>query len=120
MPRVTLTRTTPLGPYPTLQPAADALDLVMTAGDASQLNQFLLDGPGILVVQNTGVGARTFTITSVADGLNRTGDVTAFSMAAADISVFKIDNVAGWRQTDGYLYITPSHAEIKFGFIRLG
>lgn len=118
MPRVTLTRTTPLGPYPTLQPAADALDLVMTAGDASNLNQFVLDGPMMLIVQNTGAGARTFTLTSAVDALQRTGDVTAYSLAAGDIAVFNFSQVIGWKQTDGYMYLTASHAEVKFGIVR--
>lgn len=121
MARATLTRTTPLGPYPTLQPAADALDVVMTACDVANGNQFLLDGPCILLAQNTdGAAARTFTLTSIADPQNRTGDVTAYSVGIGEIAAFKIDQVAGWRQADGYLYLSGSNAALKFGIIRLG
>lgn len=121
MARVTLTRTTPLGPFPTLQPAALALNLTETAADASNLNQFVLDGPCLIIAHNTGVGARTFTLTSVVDASNRTGDVTAYSVGAGLVAVFKVDaSASGWRQTDGYMYITGSHAEMLFGVVRLG
>ena len=120
MGRTTLTRTTPLGPYPTLQPAADSLDIVMTAADVANGNQFVLDGSVLLLIQNSGASPFTVTLTSIADPQNRTGDVTAYSLAAGDISAFKLDQVAGWRQSDGNFYLSASNAGIKFGIIRLG
>lgn len=120
MARVTLTRTSILGPYPTLQPSATTLNLTETAADASNLNQFVLDGPCILIAHNIGVGARTFTLTSVVDARNRTGDVTAYSVGAGLVAAFKLDQTEGWRQTDGYMYLTGSHAEMLFSIIRLG
>lgn len=119
MPRVTLTRTTPLGPYPTLPVSANALDLTLAAADAANKNQFLLDGPCLIVAHNTGVGARTITLTSVADPQQRTGDITTYSIGADEIAVFKIDQVAGWRQTDGFMYLEAEHAEVLLGVIRL-
>lgn len=119
MARVTLTRTTPLGPHPTLQPAANALDLTLTAADSTNKEQFVLDGPVLIVAHNLGVGARTITLTSVADSKNRTGDVTAFSIGADEIAVFKVDNTEGWKQTDGYMYIEASNAEVRWGIVRL-
>ncbi len=121
MGRTTLTRTTPLGPYPSLQPAADALDVVMTAADVSNGNQFVLDGPVILIAQNTdGASARTITLTSIADQQNRTGDVTNYSIGIGEVEAFKIDQNAGWKQTDGMFYLSASNAAVKFGIIRLG
>lgn len=121
MGRTTLIRTTPLGPYPTLQPAADALDAVMTAADVANGNQFTLDGPVLLVAQNTdGASARTITLTSAADPQNRTGDVTAYSIGIGEVAVFKIDQIAGWKQSDGMMYLSASNAAVKFGVIRLG
>jgi hypothetical protein len=120
MGRTTLTRTTPLGPYPTLQPAADALDLILTAADTTNNNQILLDGPVIVVAHNTGVAARTLTITSSADAQNRTGDISAYSIGAGEYACFKIDQTTGWKQTDGYLYLQANNAEVKIGAIRLG
>lgn len=119
MPRTTLTRTTPLGPYPTLPVAADALDLVMTAADAANDNQFVLDGSVLIVAHNTGVGARTITLTSKADDRNRTGDVTSYSIGADEYMCFKVDNTVGWRQSDGFMYLDAEHAEVKIGIIRL-
>lgn len=120
MPRVTLTAIAPLGPYPTLQPAANAMDLAMVAADATNKQQVSLDnGPILLIAQNTGVGARTITITSKVDAQNRTGDITAYSIGASELAVFKIDRTDGWRQTDGYLYFEAEHAEVKFGIVRL-
>lgn len=119
MPRTTLNRTTPLGPYPTLQPSADALDGVWTAADVTNKNQFVLDGPVLLQFWNSGASPYTVTLTSTTDGQNRTGDVTAYSLAAGDIGVFKIDQVIGWRQTDGYMYLEASNAAVKFNVTRL-
>lgn len=120
MGRTTLTRTTPLGPYPTLQPAADALDVILAAADTTNNNQILLDGPMIIIAHNSGVSARTLTITSTVDPQNRTGDVSAYSIGAGEVAAFKIDQTAGWKQTDGYLYLQANNAEVKIGAIRLG
>lgn len=120
MPRTTLTRTTPLGPYPSLPVSALALDITMTAADTSNLNQFVLDGPCLLIVQNTAGVSGTFTLTSVADDKNRTGDIATYAVAATTgLSVFKIDQTTGWRQSDGYMYLQGSASTIKFGIIRL-
>jgi hypothetical protein len=120
MPRTTITRTTPLGPYPTLQPAVDSLDCVMTACDVANGNQFVLDGPVLLILQNTdGASARTVTLTSAVDGQNRSGDVTAYSLGIGEIAVFKVDQVMGWRQTDGMFYLAASNVAVKFGIVRL-
>lgn len=120
MARTTITRTTPLGPYPTLQPAADSMDLILTAADTTNNNQILLDGPMVVVAHNSGASTRTITITSAVDPQNRTGDITTYSMGAGEYFAFKIDQISGWKQSDGYLYLAASHAEVKIGAIRLG
>lgn len=120
MGRTTLTRTTPLGPYPSLQPAADALDGVWTAADVSNKNQFVLDGPVIVQFWNSGASPYTVTLTSAVDPQNRSGDVTAYSLAAGDIGVFKIDRTEGWKQTDGYMYLEASNTAVKFNITRIG
>lgn len=121
MARTTLTRTTPLGPYPSLPVSALALDAVMTAADTTNKNQFLLDGPCLIIAQNTdGASARTITLTSAADAQGRTGDVTTYSIAIGGVSIFKIDQVMGWKQSDGYMYLEASNAAVKFGIVRLG
>lgn len=118
MARTTLTRTTIIGPYPTLPVAADALDLAMTAADATNDNQFTLDGPCIIIAHNTGAGARTITLTSVADDKNRTGDVTAYSIGAGEYACFNVGKTGGWVQSNGFMYLEAEHAEVKIGIIR--
>lgn len=120
MARTTLTRTTPLGPYPSLPVSVNTLDLTMTAADTVNLNQILLDGPMIVVAQNTDTLDRTITLTSAVDPQNRTGDIATYTISADDIAVFKIDQVAGWKQSDGFLYLQASVAAVKLGAVRLG
>ena len=120
MARATVTRTTLLGPYPTLQPAANALDVAMTAADITNLNQILLDGPILLLAQNTDSVDRTVTITSAPDPQKRSGDITTYNLSADEILALKIDQTAGWVQSDGYLYLQASNAAVKLGAIRLG
>lgn len=119
MARTTLTRTTLLGPYPSLQPAADALDEVWTAADVANKNQFLLDGPVILQFWNSGASPYTVTLTSAVDPMNRSGDVTTYSLAAGDIAGIDLRQTTGWRQSDGYMYLEASNAAVKFNIIRL-
>lgn len=120
MGRTTLIRTTPLGPYPSLPVSANALDVTMTAADISNNNQILLDGPMIVIAQNTDTVDRTITLTSSADPQNRTGDISAYNLSADEVAAFKIDQVAGWKQSDGYLYLQANNAAVKLGAIRLG
>lgn len=118
MGRTTLTRTTPLGAYPTLPVAANALDLVMTAADVSNKNQILLDGPVYVVAQNTDTVDRTVTLTSAPDSQKRTGDIGPYTLSADEIQIFHIDQVSGWVQTDGYMYLEANNAAVKLGVIR--
>lgn len=119
MARTTLTRTAPLGPYPSLPPAADSMDLILTAADITNNNQILLDGPILLIAQNTGASVRTITISSAPDGQKRTGDIAAYSIGAGEYFCMKIDQTSGWVQADGYLYLQANNAEVKIGAIRL-
>lgn len=118
MARQTLTKTTPLGSYPTLPLAADSADVVFTAADATNKESFVASGNDLVLAWNSGASTRTVTITSVA--LNgRTGDVTTYSLSAGEIAVFGPFQVAGWRQTDGKIYHEASHADVKWAIIAL-
>jgi len=121
MPRVTLTALALSGPYPTLQPAADSLDLAMTAADATNKNQVAATGKEVLVWHNTGVSSRTVTISSAPTGAHRrTGDVTAYTVAAGEYGAFGPIELEGWKQTaDGMVYFEASHADVKFGILKL-
>ena len=114
MPFTVLTPVTPFGPYGAV--VANALDIAFTAADATNGNSFPLTGGEILLVWNTDASAHTFSITSVADTLGRTGDVTTYSVGAGIISAYSFrGGVNGWQQGDGTVHIpAASSALLKF------
>jgi hypothetical protein len=85
--------------FPTLQPTAGTLTLTMTAADVSNSNYApITDGRTYLIVQNSDTSAHTVTISSVADAQNRTGDITAYSVAAAGVCFIGPFTNLGWNQ----------------------
>lgn len=115
MPRTTLTPQVLPGPYS----ATPYVAATFAAGDAVNGNQFKINGDQLLIARNTGVAARTITITSAADPYGRTKDITALSMAAGATYVFSKFNTPGWRQSDGYLYFTVEDPEVTIAIIDL-
>jgi len=107
------------GSYPTLQPAATSLDITETAADAVNGNSFPCTGKEILIARNSTGGALTFTVTSVVDGLNRTGNITTYSVGANLVSAFGPIELAGWRQADGHIYVDGSAAGVLFTVLRI-
>ena len=118
MPRTTIAPATVRGPYPTLPVAADSLDLVLTAADTVNKNQtaFNTAGAVLLLAQNSGASPYTITLTSAIDTFNRTGDITAYSLAAGDIAAFILER-QGWMQSDGFIYYEANNAAVKFAVI---
>ena len=92
----------------------------MTAADTVNFNQILINGPGDILVQNTGAVDYTFTVTSTPDAQGRSTDLGPYTVSADDIALFRIDQYKGWVQSDGYIYLQASNALVKFGFIRRG
>ena len=120
MARSTLVKTAASGSNPTLQPAANSLDVTMAATVVADKTQFVASGKDLIIIQNTGATAHTFTITSTADPKNnRTGDITAYSLDAGEIAHFGPAYRDGWVQSDGNIYLEANHIEIKFGVITL-
>jgi hypothetical protein len=117
--RVTLNKTPVLGSYPSLQPVAGSMDLIETAADASNKNQFAASGNDLVIAHNSGGSPYTVTITSVADDEGRTGDITAYSVAAGGIAFFGPFKRHGWAQADGMIYLEASNASVKFGVLAL-
>lgn len=115
--RQTLTVKTP--PALTGSIAADAADLALTACDATNFEQYASTGRELVFVYNSGAGARTITFTSAPDELGRTGDITTYSLAAGEYAVFGPFPVRGWRQSNGYMYLQGSHAEVKVGVVTI-
>lgn len=120
MAREVLTKIAVLGPYPTLQPPANSLDVAFTAANVADKNQFAPSGNDVLLVWNTDVAnPYTFTLTSFADEKKRTGDITAYTLQAGDHVAFKLNQIAGWAQADGQIYLEANNAAIKFAVLQL-
>jgi hypothetical protein len=92
------------------QPQALALDFVFTAMDSVNGNCIVMNGPLLLLFTDS--GSATMTISSVPDYLGRTNDVTAYAVGSGLFSAIYIP-VVGYRQTNGYLYLTASAATVK-------
>lgn len=119
MARTTITPVTLLGSRPTLQPAANAADYAYAACDIVNLNQTPHTGKEVLLFRNDDAGSVTLTISSVADALKRTGDITDYPLGAGEFCAFGPFDVEGWRQSDGYLYFQGSDADLKVAVLRL-
>lgn len=120
MARVTLTKKTVLGSKTSAYSTANSADLAMAAANVSDKNQFACSGNDLVFAHNTGASPVTITINSVADPqLGRTGDIAAFSLGAGEYGIFGPFSRAGWQQSDGYVYLEASAADVKFGVVQL-
>ncbi len=106
-----------LGAYKTY--GVNLADYVYLAADTVNDEETTLSGREIVLVQNTTGGALTCTFTSVASPLNRTGDITAYSVGANEFAMFGPFEITGWQQTDGKLYFSGSAVGLEFAVIRL-
>lgn len=95
------------------------LAVTMTAADVGNGNVFTFAGSRVLIIaQNTGGSSYTVTITSQADPVTgRTGHVSAQSLAAGEIRVFRIPST-GWADTSSKVYISASNTAVKFGLVK--
>jgi hypothetical protein len=109
------------GAYPVL-PLTAAQPLTFTAGDAAVGHQTaLVNRKTVVIAKNTNgaATARTVSFISVVDGSNRTGDISAYELAAGEEKVFGPFESIGWAHTGGVLWIDVSHAEMKLAVIQL-
>lgn len=124
MSRVLVAAQTTPGAYPSLPITANSRDLQFQAGDASLGNYTpLIQAKTMVVLHNTGAGARTVTFTSIADTtFNRTGDITAYSIGAGEHALFGPFQVIGWSHSDSGeagLWIDVSNAEVQIAVVTL-
>jgi len=101
--------------------AVQAGDLTVNfvACDATNGNSFPVTGQEILMVQNSGASAYTFTVSSVADPYGRTDtSLTAYSVAAGGVSAVELKQILGWAQTGQVVYLSCSNVAIKFAIER--
>src|SRR6266403_396314 len=118
MPKTALTVQQVVGPYPVLPLTALALAVTFAAADVANGNSFPVTGKEVILVQNTDAAPQTITLSSVADGLNRTGDVTAYSLPIGAFAAFCPSQITGWKQADGNMYISAATATVKFAILR--
>lgn len=120
MARATLTKKAALGSKTSAYAAANSADLAMAAANVSDKNQFAASGNDLVFAHNTGASPATITVSSVADPqLGRTGDIDGFSLGAGEYATFGPLSRSGWQQTDGYIYLEASAADVKFGVVQL-
>lgn len=98
---------------------AGDLTLTQTACDAVNGNSFAFTGREILIVNNPDAAPHTFTVTSIADQLGRTGDISGYSVAATTIAVIDLDTLPGWRQSNGTILLACNSNLLKYGVVRL-
>lgn len=98
---------------------AGSLTITFTACDNVNGNSFTSTGREILFVQNTAGSSGTFTVTSVADALNRLDtSLTAYSVAAAGFAAVQMKNLTGWQQS-GSINLTCSAATMKYAVVQM-
>lgn len=98
--------------------AALGLAIAPVAMDAANGNSFPMTGKEIILFQNTDVSAHTITLTSVPDGLGRSGDIATYNIPAGGFAAFDAQQVVGWIQTDGTMHISTSSALVFVAVLR--
>lgn len=116
--RAALTVQTPLVKYPA-SIAANAADITFAAANVTSNNDYTMTGREIVIVRNDDAAAQVITFASIVDELNRTGDITSYSIGASEYAAFGPFPVRGWRQTDGKMYINPGDADLKIAIIQI-
>lgn len=110
--------------YPATPLTATTAGMTMTTGDASNGHVTpIVDGKTVVMAINTDtMTARTITITSVADGQNRKGDITAYSMPAGGLIIHSFGpfKQAYWNQSSpAGLWIDVSNAAVLLAVVTL-
>lgn len=116
MPRTALTPIVAAGGYPTA-----GVTLTWTAADASNLNDFPFTGRELILIRNSHAATSyTFTITSIADSMGRSKDITTESIAAGVTRcIGPMRAKSGWLQTGGKFFLAASNASVLFAIVRL-
>lgn len=117
-----MSKQTSLSGYPATPLTANSADITFTAAGASFADGagFVMEGDDVLIVHNGNVAAQTITIQSVADTLNRKGDITTYSIGAGEYALFSFPKAAGWAQpSDGKLYFAVTAADVEFAAIHI-
>jgi hypothetical protein len=101
---------------------AGDLHFTYEAGDNVNGMEFACTGRELILVRNdSGGAAGTFTVSSVETEKNRTEDITTYSLADTENAVVPVGltNSKGWKQTDGNIILAFSAATMMVAVIRL-
>ena len=99
--------------YPVVPLTPGAADVIETAtDDPTDRDTALVDGKTLIHAHNTDTVAHTITITGALDTYNRSGDITAYSIAAGKIARFGPFKTLGWGNA-GRLQIDVSNALVR-------
>lgn len=119
MPTTAIPVQTTLGGYPaTLPLAANSADFTWTAADVANGNHYVSSGDEIVLINNTGASPYTVTVTSQKDAFGRTGDITAYSLAAGDFAMLGPFPNQGWANSAGQIAISAENVAVTFAIIR--
>jgi len=118
MARLTITAVTPQGPFAALPLVADSADIAFVAESTPGDGWAIPGNTGrqLLLVRNTDASAQTVTITSVPRN-GRSGDVTAYSLAAGEFAIFGGFDRAGFSQSDGTVRVEASDGTVECAVI---
>jgi len=118
MARTNINKTALIAAYPTLPVTANSADVVFVATSGSagaNGNQTSFGDAGeltLMALNSDPTNPYTILISSVADKMNRSGDIGPYTMQAGEHAVFTIKR-DGFRQTDGNLYFESNNAAVK-------
>lgn len=119
MARTNVAAQTLAGAYPSLPVAGGSADITFVSGDVANGNETsLVDSKTVALIRNVGVGALSVTFTSTPDTLNRTGDITAYDVAAGETARFGAFKTVGWAHS-GKLWIDVEDADVQIAIITL-
>lgn len=122
MARTPIAIQSPPGSYPILPLTALQAQLLFAASDASAApngNSFVSTGREMLFLYNSGGAPATVTITSVPDSLQRTGDITTYSVPNGAWAMLGPFGQTGWKQSDGTVYVNTSATTLQVAVVRL-
>lgn len=108
MARTSLTPVSVAGGY-----AGAAVVCAWADADVANGNRVTSTGRELVLARNTGAAPVSVTITSALDPFNRSGDIVE-AVAAGVTKAFGPFAQTGWRQTDGYLYLSAPSTDIEF------
>jgi hypothetical protein len=120
MARTALAIQQPPGAYPALPLGALAAQLTFAASTGTpNFDGFVSTGREVLVCYNSGGAPATVTVHSVADALQRTGDITSYSVPAGAWAILGPFYQSGWKQSDGTIWVDTSATTLQLAVVRL-